>query len=171
MTNKICSMFDPVIEVYIKVQGEKNAYISEATFITNERLEDMNEQEVRIRVPDKPEVDPVPYEEVEVREHQPKMRKAIKPFREMISAKQLGEVHSAVEHISTLLRKCMSNEECVNGSNDTKSLTIDDVKRLGNLFSDSVVPPPSPAPGPAPGPALASALAPASAPDANELFT
>lgn len=96
----------------------------------------------------------------------------------MTSGKQLGEVHSAIGRVKTLLdprRKSMSTEECVNSSNDIKGLAIDDVKRPGKKVSDSAVPPSDPSPGPAPAPtqfpAPASALAPAPAPDVNKPVT
>lgn len=57
MTNEICSVPDPVAEVNIEVEEGGSTYILEATFIVEETLEIMNEQEVRIRVLDKPQVD------------------------------------------------------------------------------------------------------------------
>ena len=65
VTNKVCSVLDPVAEVSIKVQGAEDTYISQATFLMTELLAIMESGPFRIRTPDKPQVDPVPYDHVE----------------------------------------------------------------------------------------------------------
>ena len=65
VTNEVCSVLDPVAEVNIKVQGAEDTYISQVTFLVTELLAIMGSGPFRIRTPDKPQVDPVPYDDVE----------------------------------------------------------------------------------------------------------
>lgn len=65
VTNEVCSVLDPTSEVNIKVQGAQSTFISHATFLMRELLEVMSGSKVRIRAPDCPRDDPVPYDNVE----------------------------------------------------------------------------------------------------------
>ena len=123
----------------------------------------------RIRTPDKPQVEPVPYDDVETSDLCGEMRTAVDVCVEHVGKKNLGEVGNPVERISTLLdprRKTLSKQECVNGSPDVKQLAINELKDVADLFEGSApqqttVPAASAS---APAPAPASALAPAPAP-------
>ena len=123
----------------------------------------------RIRTPDKPQVDPVPYDDVETSDLCGEVRTAVDVGVEYMGKKNLGEVGNPVERISTLLdprRKTHSKQECVNGSTDVKQLAINELKDVADFFEGSApqqttVPAASAS---APAPAPASALAPAPAP-------
>ena len=65
VTNKLCSVLDPVAEVNTKVQGAEETYISQATFLMTELQVIMGLGPFCIRTPNKPQVDPVPYNDVE----------------------------------------------------------------------------------------------------------
>ena len=169
VTNEVCSVLDPVAEVNIKLQGAEDTYISQATFLMTELLAIMESGPFRIRTPDKPQVDPVPYDDVETSDLCGEMRTAADVCVEYMGKKNLGEVGNPVERISTLLdprRKALSKQECVNGSPDVKQLAINELKDVADLFEglapqQTTVPAASAS---APAPAPASALAPAPAP-------
>ena len=63
-TNQACSILYPIAEVNIKIQGADDTYISQATFLMKELMEILTSECLRIRVPDKPGMDPVQYEQV-----------------------------------------------------------------------------------------------------------
>ena len=141
VTNEICSVLDPIAEVNIKIQGAKSTYIGEAAFLMKELMEIAKESEFDIRVPDQPNVSPVQYEPVAVNELLPEVRAAVTAFLEVMETKKLGELHSAVERISMLLhskRSKLSLEECVNGGDELRHKAIEDIKRLGDHFVDSL---------------------------------
>ena len=170
VTNEVCSVLDPVAEVNTKVQGAEDTYISQATFLMTELLAIMGSGPFRIRTPDRPQVDPVPYDDVETSDLCGEVRTAaVDVCVEYTGKKNLGEAGNPVERISTLLdprRKTLSKQECVSGSLDVKQLAINELKDVADLFEGSApqqttVPAAS---APAPAPAPASALAPVPAP-------
>ena len=158
-------MLDPVADVNTKVHVAENTYISQATFLVTELLAIMGSGPFRIRTPDKPQVDPVPYDDVEASDICGEVRTAVDVCGEYMGKKDLGEVGNPVERISTLLdtwRKTLSKQECVNGSPDVKQLAINELKDVADLFEGSEpqqttvpaaalapasAPPPAPAPG------------------------
>ena len=166
VTNEVCSVLDPVAEVNIKVQGAEDTYISQATFLMTELLAIMESGPFRIRTLDKPQVEPVPYDDVETSNLCGEVRTAVDVCVKYKGKKNLGEVGNLVERISTLLdprRKTLSKQECVNGKPDVKQLAINELKDVADLFEGSA-PQQTTAPAPAPASALAPAPAPASAP-------
>ena len=111
VTNEVCSVLDPVAEVNTKVQGAENTCISQATFLMTELLVIMGSGPFRIRTPDKPQVDPVPYDDVETSDLCGEVRTAVDVCVEYMGKKNLGEVGNPVKRISTLLdprRKTLS---------------------------------------------------------------
>ena len=172
VTNEVCSVLDPVAEVNTKVQGAEDTYISQATFLMTELLAIMRSGPFRIRTPDKPQVDPVPYDDVETSDLCGEVRTAADVCVEYMGKKNLGEVDNPVQRIiSTLLdpqRKTLSKQECVNGSPDVKKLEINELKDVANLFEGSApqqtTVPAASASAPAPAPSLALAPAPAPPP-------
>ncbi|CAM9975065.1 unnamed protein product [Ascophyllum nodosum] len=94
----------------------------------------------RIRTPDKQQVDPVPYDDVETSDLCGEVRTAVDVCVEYMGKKNLGEVGNPVELISTLLdprRKPLSKQECVNGSPDVKQHAINELKDVADLFEGS----------------------------------
>ncbi|CAN0172619.1 unnamed protein product [Ascophyllum nodosum] len=125
----------------------------------------------RIRTPYKPQVDPVPYDDVETSDLCGEVRTAVDVCVEYMGKKNLGEVDNPVERISTLLdprRKTLSKQESVNGSPDVKQLAINELKDVADLFEglapQQITVPAASASAPAPAPASALAPAPAPAP-------
>ena len=164
VTNEVCSVLDPVAEVNTKVQGAEDTYISQATFLMTELLTIMGSGPFRIRTRDKPQVDPVPYDDVETSDLCGEVRTAVDVCVEYMGKTNLGEVGNPVERISTLLdprRKTLSKQEWVNGSPGVKQLAINELKDVADLFERSAPqqttapaastsahsPPPAPAPG------------------------
>ena len=156
-------------KVKTKVQGAEDTCISQATCLMTELLAIMGSGPFRIRTPDKPQVDPVPYNDVETSDLCGEVQTAVDVCVEYMGKKNLGEVGNPVERISTLLdprRKTLSKQECVNGNPDVKQLAINELKDVTDLFEGSA---PQQTTLPAawaspPAPAPASALAPAPAP-------
>ncbi|CAM9975726.1 unnamed protein product, partial [Ascophyllum nodosum] len=103
ITNEVCSVLDPVAEVNNKVQGAEDTYISQATFLMTELLANMESGPFRIRTPDKPQVDPVPYDDAETSDLCGEVRTAVDVCVGYMGKKNLGEVGNPVERISTLL--------------------------------------------------------------------
>ena len=140
VTNEVCSVLDPVAEVNIKVQEAEDTYISQATFLMTELLAIMESGPFLIRTPDKPQVDPVPYDDVETSDFCGEVRTAVGVCVEYMGKKNLGEVGNLVECISTLLdprRKPLSKQECVNDSPNVKQLAISELKDVVDLFECS----------------------------------
>ena len=111
VTNEVCSVLDPVAEVKTKVQGAGDTYISQATFLVMELLAIMGSGPFRIRTPDKPQVGPVLFDDVEISDLCGEVRTAVDVCVEYMGKKNLGEVGNPVERISTLLdprRKTLS---------------------------------------------------------------
>ena len=168
-TNEVCSVLDPEAEVNTKVQGAEDTYISQATFLMTELLTIMGSGRFRIRTPDKPQVDSIPYDDVETSDLCGEVRTAVDVCVEYMGKKNLGEVGNPVERVSTLLdprRKTLSKQECVNSRPDVKQLAITELKDVADLFEGSApqqttVPAASASfPAPAPASPLASAPAP-----------
>ena len=165
VTSEVCSVLDPVAEVNTKIQGAEDTYISQATFLMTELLAIMGSGPFCTRTPDKPQVDPVPYDDVETSDLCGEVRTAVGVCVEYMGKKNLGEVGNPVERISTLLdprRKTLSKQECVNGSPDVKQLVINELEDVADLIEGSApqqttVPAASAS---APAPAPASALVP-----------
>ena len=166
-------MLDPVAEVNTKVQGAEDTYISQATFLMTELLAITGSGPFRIRTPDKPQMDPVPYDDVETSDLCGEVQTAaVDVCVEYMGKKNLGEVGNPVERIISILldprRKTLSKQECVNGSPDIKQLAINKLKDVADLFecsapqqTNNVFAVSASAPAPAPASAL---LAPAPAP-------
>ena len=91
VTNEVCSVLDPVAEVNTKVQGVEDTYISQATFLMTALLAIMGSGPFRIRTPDKPQVDPVPYDDVETSDLCGEVRTAVDVGLEYMGKKNLGE--------------------------------------------------------------------------------
>ena len=171
VTKEVCSVLDPVAEVNTKVQGSEDTYISQATFLMTELLAIMGSGPFRIRTPDKPQVDPVPYDDVETSDLCGEVQTAVDVCVEYMARKNLSEVGNPVERISTLLdprRKTLSKQECANGNPDVKQLAINKLKDVADLFEGSAPQqttiPAASASAPAPAPASPLAPAPASPP-------
>ena len=101
VTNEVCSVLDPVAEVNTKVPGAEDTYISQATFLMAELLAIMETGSFRISTPDKPQVDPVPYDDVETSGLRGEVRVAVDECVEYMGKKNLGKVGNPVERIST----------------------------------------------------------------------
>ena len=114
VTNEVCSVLDPVAKVNTKVQGAEDTYTGKATFFMTELLAIMGSGPFRIRTPDQPQVDPVPYDDVETSDLCGEVRTAVDVCVEYMGKKNLGEVGNPVERIiSTLLdprRKTFSKQ-------------------------------------------------------------
>ncbi|CAM9667254.1 unnamed protein product [Ascophyllum nodosum] len=89
VTNQVCSILDPIAEMNIKIQGAEDAYISQATFLMKKLMEIMISECLQIRVPDKPGMDPVQYEEVNKSELFPEVEMAVEVYREVMEEKDL----------------------------------------------------------------------------------
>ena len=143
VTNEVCSVLDPAAEVNTKVRGAEDTYIiSQATFLMTELLAIMGSGPFRIRTPDKPQVEPVPYDDVETSDLCGEVRTAVDVCVEYTGKKNPGEVGNPVERISTLLdprRETLSKQACVNGSPDVKQLAINELKDVADLFEGSAL--------------------------------
>ena len=120
VTNQVCSTLDPIAEVNIKIQGAEDTYISQATFLMKELMEIMTSECFQIRVPDKPGMDPVQYEQVNKSELLPEVETVVEVYREVVEEKDLGRALNPTERISVLLdprRKMMSEDEYIGGGN------------------------------------------------------
>ena len=169
VTNQVCSILDPIAEVNIKIQGAEDTYISQATFLMKELMEIMTFECLQIRVPDKPGMDPVQYEQVNKSELFPEVETAVEVYREVMKENDLGRVLNPTERISVFLdprRKMMSKDDCIGGGNALQTMAILDIKERGYHFVGNVAQTPrrTPAPAPVPAPAIAPAPAPAPSP-------
>ena len=133
-------------------------------------MEIMTSECLQTRVPDKPGMDPVQYEQVNKWELFPEVEMAVEVYREVMEEKDLGRALNPTERISVFLdprRKMMSEDDCIGGGNAVQTMTISDIEELGHHFVGNVAqtsrrtPPPAPAPAPAPAPSPAPAPAPA----------
>ena len=175
VTNQVCSILDPIAEVNIKIQGAEDTYISQATFLMKELMEIMTSECLQIRVPDKPGMDPVQYEQVHKSELFPEVEMSVEIYRELMEEKDLGKALNPTERISVFLdprRKMMSEDDCIGGGNALQTMAISDIEELGHHFVGNVAqtsrrtpasapalapaPAPSPPPAPAPAPGLAT---------------
>ena len=181
VTNQVCSILDPIAEVNIKIEGAEDTYISWATFLMKESIEIMTSECLQIRVPDKPGMDPVQYEQVNKLDLFPEVETAVEVYREVMEEKDLGRALNPTERISVFLgprRKMMSEDDCIGGGHVLQTMAISDIEELGHHFVGNVAqtsrrtpaPEPGPAPALAPAPAPAPSPAPAPAP-APELAT
>ena len=166
---------DLIAEVNTKIQEAKDTYISQATFLMKELMEVVTSECLQIRVPDKPGMDPVQYEQFNESELFPEVEAAVEVYREVMEEKDLGRALNPTERISVFLdprRKMMSEDDCIGGGNALQTMAISDIKELGHHFVGNVAqtsrrtPAPAPAPPPAraPAPAQAPSRAPAPAP-------
>ena len=89
VTNQVCSILDPIAEVNIKIQGAEDTYISQATFLMKELMKIMTSECLQIRVPGKPGMDPVQYEQVNKSEPFPEVEMAVEVYREVMKEKDL----------------------------------------------------------------------------------
>ena len=64
----------------IKIQGAEDTYISEAAFLMQELMEIMTSECLQIRVPDKPGMDLVQYEQVNKLELFPEVETAVEVY-------------------------------------------------------------------------------------------
>ena len=174
ITNQVCSILDPIAEVNIKIQGAEDTYISQATFLMKELMEIMTSECLQIRVPDKPGMDSVHYEQVHKSELFPEVEMAVEVYREVMEGKDLGRALNPTERISFFLdprRKMMSEDDCIGGGNALQTMAISDIEELEHHFVGNVAqtsrrtpasapaPAPAPAPSPPPAPAPAPGLA------------
>ena len=174
VTNQVYSILDPIAEVNIKIQGAEDTYISQATFLMKELMEIMTSECLQIRVPDKPGMDPVQYEQVHKSELFPEVEMGVEVYREVMEGKDLGRALNPTERISVFLdprRKMMSEDDCIGGGNALQTMAISDIEELGHHFVGNVTqtsrrtpasapaPAPAPAPSPPPAPAPAPGLA------------
>ena len=132
-------------------------------------MEIMTSECLQIRVPDKPGMDPVQYEEVNKSELFPEVETAVEVYREVTEEKDLGRTLNPTECISVFLdprRKMMSEDDCIGGGNALQMMAISDIEGLGHHFVGNVAQTSrrTPAPAPAPVPALAPAPPPAPSP-------
>ena len=173
VTNQVCSILDPIAEVKIKIQRAEDTYISQATFPMKGLMEIMTSVCLQIRVPDKPGMDPVQYEQVSKSELFPEVETAVELYREDMEEKDLDRALNPTERISVFYdprRKMMSEDNCIGGSNALQTRPILDIEELGHHFVGNVAqtsrrtPAPAPAPAPTLAPARASAPSPAPAP-------
>ena len=161
---------DPITEVSIKIQEAEDTYISQATFLVKELLmEIMTSECLQIRVPDKPGMDPVQYEQVNKLELFPEVETAVEVYREVMEEKDLGRALNPTERISVFLdprRKILSKDDCIGGGNALQTMVISDIEELEHHFVGNVAQTSrrTPVPAPAPASALASAPAPAPSP-------
>ena len=166
---------DPIAEMNIKIQEAEDTYSRQATFLVKELMEIMTSKCLQIRVPDKPGMDPVLYEQVDKSELFPEVETAVEVYREVMEEKDLGRALNSTERISVFLdprRKMMSEDDCIGGGNALQTMAISDIEELGHHFVENVAqtsrrtPALAPAPAPvlAPGPAPAPSPAPAPAP-------
>ena len=167
--NQVCSILDPIAEVNTKNQGAEDTYISQATFLMKELMEIRTSECLQIRVPDKPGMNPVQYEQVNKWELFPEVETAVEVYRGVMEEKDLGRALNPTERISDFLdprRKMMSEDDCIGGGNALQTMAIWDIKELGHHFVGNVAQTSrrTPAPAPAPAPALAPAPAPAPSP-------
>ena len=163
VTNQVCSILNPIAEVNIKVQGAEDTHISQATFLMKALMEIMTSECLQIRVPDKPGMDPVQYEQVNKAELFHEVEMAVEVYREVMEEKDLGRALNPTERISGFLdprRKMMSEDDCIGGSNALQTMAISDIEELGHHFVGNVAQTsrrtPAPAPAPAPAPGLAT---------------
>ena len=137
-------------------------------------MEIMTSECLQIRVPDKPGMNPVQYEQVHKSELFPEVEMAVEVYREVIEQKDLGRALNPTERISVFLdprRKMMSEDDCIGGGNALQTMAISDIEELGHHFVGNVAqtsrrtpasapaPAPAPAPSPPPAPAPAPGLA------------
>ena len=160
---------DIITEVNTKIQeAAEDTYISQATFLMKELMEIMTSECLQIRVPDKPGMDPVQYEQVDKLELFPEVETAVEVYREVMQEKDLGRALNPTERISVFLdprRKMVSEDDCIGGGNTLQMIAISDIEELGHDFVGNVAQTSrTPAPAPAPAPALAPAPAPAPPP-------
>ena len=81
---------DPIAEVSTKIQEAEDTYISQATFLMKELVEIMTSECLEIRVPDKPGMDLVQYEQVNKSELFLEVETAVEVYREVMEEKDLG---------------------------------------------------------------------------------
>ena len=174
VTSQVCSILDPIAEVNIKIQGAEDTYISQATFLMKEWMEIMTSECLQIRVPDKPGMDPVQYEQVNKSELFPEFEMAVEVYREVMEENDLGRALNPTERISVFLdprRKRMSEDDCICGGNALQTMAVSDIEELGHHFvgnvaqtsrrtpASALAPAPAPVPSPSPAPAQAPGLA------------
>ena len=81
----------------------------------------------QIRVPDKPGMDPVQYEQVTKSELFPEVETAVEVYREDIEEKDLSRALNPTERISVFYdprRKMMSEDDCIGGGNALQTMAI-----------------------------------------------
>ena len=94
----------------------------------------------QIRVPDKPGMDSVQYEQVNKSELFPEVETAVEVYREVMEEKDLGRALNPNERISVLLyprRKMMSEDDCIGGGNGLQTMAISDIEELGHSSGTS----------------------------------
>ena len=84
----------------IKIQGAEDTYISQATFLMKELMGIMTCECLQMRVPDKPGMDPVQYEQVNKSELFPEVEMAVEVYREVMKEKDPGKALNPTERIS-----------------------------------------------------------------------
>ena len=131
----------------------------------------MTSECLQIRVPDKPGMDPVQYEQVNKSELSPEVEMAVEVYREVMEEKDLGRALNPTDRIISVFldprRKMMSEDDCIGSGNALQTMAISDIEELGHHFVGNVkqtsrrTPAPAPAPAPAPPPSPAPSPTPA----------
>ena len=98
-----------------------------------ELMEIMTSEGLQIRVPVKPGLDPVQYEQVNKSELFPEVETGVEVYREVMEEKDLGRALNPTERISVFLdprRKIMSEDDCIGGGNALQTMAILDIEEL-----------------------------------------
>ena len=128
-------------------------------------MEIINAECLQIRIPDKPGVNPVLYEQVNKSELFWEVETVVEVYTEVMEEEDLGRALNSIERISIFLnarRKRISEDNCIGGCNVFQTMAISDIEELGNRFighvgrnsSETPAPVPAPAPASGPGPGL-----------------
>ena len=114
-----------------KTQEAEDTYISQATFLMKELMEIITSECLQIRVPDKPGMERVQYEQVNKSELFPEVETAVEVYQEVMEEKDLGRALNPTERISVFLDprgKMMSEDDCIGGGNALQTMAISDIK-------------------------------------------
>ena len=104
-------------------------------------MEIMTSECLQIRVPDKPGMDHVQYEQVNKSELFPEVEMAVEVYRKVMEEKDLGRALNPTERISVFLdprRKMISEDDCIGGGNALQTMAISDIYRRRQYYNDSI---------------------------------
>lgn len=160
VTNEVCSLLHTIAEVTTRIQGSVDTHVSQTVFLMKEAKEVMDGDTLPIRGPEADSAGPVPTENTPVEELSEEAQRVREVLVEVMADKGLGTVDLKAERICMLLdprRKQCSSTECLNGCDSLKRWAADDVKEMGDSFSDPEGGESSPAPSSSATPASAGA--------------